>query len=161
MDHFAAHLDALLQGAFQSVLRIEEQMLHSMGQFKLSINEIHMLEAIGKSGEMGMTIGELARELSLTPPSVTVAVNKLVQKDLLRKVRGAADARTVHITLTETGAKVDRVHKRFHINMVRGISDDLTDAEKETLMQAMVKLNEYFDKKLIIFKEQEKRNAVL
>lgn len=148
-EDFAAHLDALLQGAFQSVLSIEERMLSRMGQFKLSINEVHMLDAIGKALPEGITIGDLAKALSLTPPSVTVAVNKLVRKGLLQKTKGAQDGRTVRITLTETGEKVGRIHHHFHINMVRGIAGDMTESEKEILLRAMVRLNEYFEKKLI------------
>ncbi|HML47392.1 MAG TPA: MarR family transcriptional regulator [Clostridia bacterium] len=148
-ESFAAHLDALLQGAFQSVLSIEERMLSRMGQFNLSINEVHLLDAVGKAQPEGITIGELAKALSLTPPSVTVAVNKLAHKELVQKTKGAQDGRTVRITLTETGVKVSRIHHRFHLNMVRGIAGDMTDSEKEILLRAMVRLNEYFEKKLI------------
>lgn len=149
-ESFAAHLDALLQGAFQSVLSIEERMLSRMGQFKLSISEVHLLDAVGKAQPVGITIGELAKVLSLTPPSVTVAVNKLAHKELVQKTKGAQDGRTVRITLTETGEKVGRIHHRFHMNMVRGIAEGMTEAEKEILLRAMVRLNEYFEKRLII-----------
>lgn len=150
MEDFAAHLDALLQGAFQSVLSIEERMLSRMGQFKLSINEVHMLDAIDKARPEGITIGDLARALSLTPPSVTVAVNKLAHKELVQKAKGAQDGRTVRITLTEIGEKVNRIHHRFHMNMVRGIAEDMTEAEREILLRAMIRLNEYFEKRLIV-----------
>lgn len=149
MDTFTAQLNELLFNAFQSVLKIEEQILHSMGKLQLSISEIHLLEAVSKGGDQGQQISALARELSLSPPSVTVAVKKLEKKGMLQKVKGAADGRTVSITLTELGAKVDRVHHRFHENMVRNIAVDLTGPEREVLLHAMEKLNEYFNRRLI------------
>lgn len=148
MDAFSESLNELLEKAFRSVLKIEEQMLNGMGQLQLSINEIHLLEAVGKGGDDGKMISELANDLQLTPPSVTIAVKKLESKGLLEKKKGVRDARTVSITLTEQGQKVDRVHRRFHERMVGTITADMSGAEKEVLLLAITKLNKYFDAKI-------------
>lgn len=148
MDIFESQLNDLLLGAFHSVLAMEEQMLQRMGPIQLSISEIHLLEAVGKGGERGRSVSELARELAIAPPSVTIAVRKLVEKGLLTRTKGERDARTVWITLTEVGAKVDRVHTHFHANMVRHIARDMDPEERKILLRAMERLNGYFDQKL-------------
>jgi Transcriptional regulators len=148
MDVFCHNLNALLMRAFRSVLKIEEQMLSGMGQYQLSINEMHMLEAIANEANQGRTISELAKALSLKMPSITVAVNKLEKKGLLKKERAAEDGRSVLVTLTELGAKLERIHQRFHESMVKNISRDMDEAEKTALLRGMEKLNLYFDKKL-------------
>jgi len=148
MDVFCQNLNELLMRAFRSVLKIEEQMLSGMGQYHLSISEMHMLEAVAKESNRGRTISELAKALSLKMPSITVAVNKLEKKGLLKKEKAAEDGRSVLVTLTELGAKLERIHQRFHENMVKSISRDMDGDEKAALLRGMEKLNMYFDRKL-------------
>lgn len=57
----------------------------------MSISELHLVEAVGKCGGEGRTISGIAKELDITLPSVTVAINKLMKKDLWRS---AAAGRT-------------------------------------------------------------------
>ena len=148
MDVFCHNLNELLMRAFRSVLKIEEQMLSGMGQYSLTINEMHMLEAVANQGNPGCTISELAKALSLKLPSITVAVNKLEKKGLLKKERAAGDGRSVLVTLTELGVKLERIHDRFHESMVRNIARDMDGNEKAALLLGMEKLNLYFDRKL-------------
>ena len=149
MERFSDKLDELLQGAFQFVLKIEEQMLHSMGPVRLSISEIHLLEAVGKAGEGGRSVTELARELSIAPSSVTNAIKKLEAKGFLLRTKGERDARTVWITLTEEGVNANRRHAYFHARMVRNIAKDMQEDEQAVLLHAMEKLNEYFKRQLM------------
>ena len=72
----------------------------------LSINEMHMLEAVGKGERTNTeTISEIAEDLGITLPSVTVAINKLVKKGYVEKLRGEEDGRIVYVTLTKQGKK--------------------------------------------------------
>lgn len=149
MDAFCESLNDLLANAFRSVLKIEEQMLRRMSTLSLSISEMHLLEAVGKGDTQGRTVSETAKELSLSLPSVTVAVNKLEKKGLLQKAKAAEDGRSVLLSLTEVGQKVERIHQHFHENMVMGIARDMDETEKAALLKGMVKLNQYFDRKLM------------
>lgn len=148
MDAFCESLNELLVNAFRSVLKIEGQMLRNMGQLSLSISEMHLLEAVGKGGSQGRTVSETANELSLTLPSVTVAVNKLEKKGLLQRARAKEDKRSVSLSLTELGDKINRIHQHFHESMVKNISRGMNEAEKSALLKGMEKLNLYFENKL-------------
>ena len=54
-----------------------------------------------------MTVSEIAGRLKVTRPSVTVAVNKLVQKGYCEKRRREDDGRAVAVILTGAGRKVE------------------------------------------------------
>ena len=149
MDAFCESLNELLVNAFRSVLKIEEQMLRGMGTLSLSISEMHLLEVVGKGDAQCRTVSETAKELSLSLPSVTVAVNKLEKRGLLQKAKATEDGRSVLLSLTDVGQKVERIHRRFHENMVKNIAGDMDETEKAALLKGMAKLNHYFDRKLM------------
>lgn len=49
MDNFSAQLNDLLVGAYHSIGKLEELSLKSVKSVDLSISELHLLEAIGKT----------------------------------------------------------------------------------------------------------------
>ena len=147
MDAFSQELNDLLTDAFWSILRIEEQAANHVAGGDLSISEMHMLEAVSKE-ENGRTISELAADQHITLSSVTIAVNKLVKKGYVEKVRHEQDGRQVFVKLTKMGRKVNAGHLYFHENMVRNVSAEMTEEEKEVLLKAMENLNRFFHRKL-------------
>ena len=148
MDIFAQELNDLLTDAFWSVLKIEEQAANKVAGGDLSISEMHMLEAVSKDEEHGRSISELAADLQITLSSVTIAVNKLVKKGYVEKVRYEQDGRQVFVKLTKQGRKVNAGHAYFHENMVRNVSEGMSEEEKEILIKAMQHLNQFFKRKL-------------
>lgn len=153
MDTFSQELNELLSDAFWSILKIEEQIATTAVQEKLSISELHLLEAVAKDEEQGRSISELASDLKITLPSVTVAVNKLTKKGYVEKVRSAQDGRQVFVKLTRQGHKVNSGHQYFHENMVRNVSANMSEEEKVILVKGMKNLNQYFKRKLEAGKE--------
>jgi len=147
VEAFEEHLNELLVSVYRSIGKMEESMLKSAKSLDLSINEIHLLEAVGKHQESGCSISDLSQELDISLPSVTIAVGKLIKKGYLIKDKSQADGRMVHISLTERGAKVDKVHQYFHRKMVTAIAKDLTGEEKAALTKGMEKLSEFFEYK--------------
>ena len=145
---FCENLNELLVNAFRPVLKLEEQMLRSMGTSTCPSVKCTCLEVVGKEVIRARTVSETAKELALTVPTVTVAANKLEKKGLLCKTRAMDDGRAVILTLSEVGRKIDRIHQRFHENMVKNIANGMDEAEKAALLHAMGKLNLFFDRKL-------------
>ena len=146
MGTFAADLNELLVEIYRNIEILEESELKK-SRLNLSISEIHLIELIAKAGG-GMTVSEIAERLKVTRPSVTVAVNKLVQKGYCEKRRRENDGRAVAVALTKAGRKGEAFHARCHRSMIRAISDDLTETEKEELLRPMSRLNPYFRTKL-------------
>lgn len=145
MDSFSTELNTLLVETYHLIERVEENSVKKMRDGNLSINEVHVLEAVGKTGEP-RTISELAADLDISLPSATVAVNKLVSKGFLEKQRGEVDGRQVLISLTKKGKTIDRVHRFFHEQMVKKVASELSDEEKQVLLRAIRNLNRFFEK---------------
>jgi len=144
MDEFSQELNQLLVSTYRDVGKLEEGMLHSVSGVELSIGEMHLLEAIGENKEKGLLVCELAQRMELTPPTVTVAINKLAYKGYVQKTRSTLDKRSVIVTLTRMGRKVNAAHRYFHEQMVRSIKKHLTAPEREGLLHGMRSLNAYF-----------------
>ena len=143
MKPFEEQLNAVIVDTYRSILKVEETILKRSDKIDLSINEMHMLEAVGKGKDRRRTISELAEELNITLPSVTVAINKLMKKGYVEKVRGEEDGRIVYVSLTRMGKKIDSVHRYFHESMVRSIIRDMTEEEQQILYKGVMKLDQF------------------
>jgi DNA-binding MarR family transcriptional regulator len=110
---------------------------------KLSISELHMLEAIHRQPEKGRTITDIAQDLSITLPTVTVAVGRLAQKGYVRKHKGREDGRMVHVLLTEEGRRAEAAHRYFHRRMVQAVSQNIPQEEREVLLKGLRNLQAF------------------
>jgi DNA-binding MarR family transcriptional regulator len=147
MDELTNQLNNLLVDTFRTILKVEEQMLQKHPYLDLSISEMHLIESVGKGGGEGLTISSIAEDLSISLPSVTVAINKLQTKGFVEKARGETDSRMVYVKLTRNGRRVNALHQSFHEAMVHNITADMDEAEKEALVRGVAKLNVFFKDK--------------
>lgn len=147
MDEFDNLLNSMLMETFSSITKVEEGALKSTGKTDLTINEMHLLEAVGKFKDKGGTIGDLAQSMNITMPSVTVAINKLVKKGYVNKNRCQSDGRVVYVTLTKLGVKIDKVHRYFHEQLIRSVSKSINKDEKAVLLRGIGEINNFFQKK--------------
>lgn len=77
------------------------------------------------------TTGEVAKELSVTVGTLTVAVNNLVKKGYVDRVRSDTDRRIVRLKLTNRGRLFFRAHQHFHKKMVEAALEDMAIDEKK------------------------------
>lgn len=144
MDAFALALNDLLVNTFHDILKLEEESLAKASANQLSINEMHLLEAIAKGKDLGRSITDIARELSITLPSVTAAVNKLVKKSFVTKSKHESDKRLVLVFLTQEGKRAEAAHRFFHRAMVNAASQGLNEEEKAALLKGLTRLHQFF-----------------
>ncbi len=143
MDAFSAGLNRLLVDTFRGILKMEERMVSHEKHEGLSLSEVHFIEAVGRS-TYGRTVGELAAALDITPSSVTIAANKLIKKGYLRKNKSCSDGRSVLITLTELGRRIESQHHLFHMELVDSVCSGLCEEEKQILLRGIEKLDKFF-----------------
>jgi DNA-binding MarR family transcriptional regulator len=144
MDSFGQALNDLLVNTFRSILQLEEEMLHRISADKLSINELHMLEAVARTDSSGRSITDIARELGITLPSVTAAINKLEHKHFVSKRRSEQDKRVVIVQLTDMGRRAEAMHRFFHRQMVNKVSQGLSPDQREALLKGLQNLLAFF-----------------
>ena len=129
---------------FNHILSIESEALRKRG-VKLSMNEVHVLEAIEKTNEPTMT--HLAKRLRVTVGTLTTAMNRLVEKGFVTRYRLPEDKRKVYIALTDKAHKVLAIHDEFHEEMIEATISDMRLDEDEVLLQSLKNISEYFKQK--------------
>lgn len=147
MEQFADTLNELLIDTYRNVNKVEESMLRSTSGLDLTIGELHMIETVAQDRARGRTISEIAQRQELSLPSVTVAVNKLVKKGYVEKVRSETDGRRVFVRVTKKGQKADAVHRYFHRQMVRNVLKEIDPADHGALMRCLTSLNAFFHRR--------------
>lgn len=138
-------LNEVLVNLFRDVLEIEEKSL-AISEFQdLTNNDMHVIEAIGTDKPKNMSA--IARLLSVTVGTLTIAMNSLVKKGYVIRERGQQDRRVVYISLSEKGRAAYRHHENFHREMIKSISDRLSEEELKALTKALTCLNQWFREK--------------
>ena len=99
----------------ERLIQVISKLSYNMGEmeelakehFKLSeltVTQMHYLETISTLNNPNIT--ELASKMQLTKPTVTVAVDKLIEKEYLFKVQSDEDRRSAHLHLTKKGEHI-------------------------------------------------------
>lgn len=133
----------LLVDVFNRILSIEAEFMKTE-HVRLSMSEIHVLEAIEKVEEPTMT--NIANQLHITVGSLTTAINTLFQKKYVVRERDPNDRRKVKVFLTDLSKDVLKKHDLFHENMLNSIFDDLKIGEDVLLIESLRKISSFFSK---------------
>lgn len=141
--------DALVM-IFNEILSIEEDALCRSQFSDLSVKEMHTIEAIGLKGDK--KANQVAKKLNITPGTLSVSIQNLVKKGYVTKVRLAEDRRVTRLQLTKSGKLIYRLHRKFHMQMVRETLSGMTDSETKVLMSALDNLHHF----LLEVKEETK-----
>lgn len=141
MKEKLVQINSMLVEVYDDVNRIEEFSI-KQGVFNdISITEIHTIEAVGLYGSK--TMSEIATALEITMGTLTIAVDKLINKGYMERSRSSTDRRIVNVSLTKRGKLAYRIHEKFHLDMVQAIMMDFTPEEEEILLTALSKLNKH------------------
>jgi len=132
-----------LTDIFNNILAFEQQSI-SKSKSKLTINEIHIIEQIGLSGDKKMT--DIADAMGVTLAAMTAAADRLEKKGCIARERSDTDRRIVLLSLTRYGRVICKMHSRFHKQMVDKILEGITAEEVKVLTSALKKLNDFFKK---------------
>ena len=135
-------LNEVLVNLFRDVMDIEQKAIITEEFQDITNNDMHIIEAIGMNEPKNMST--IAREISVTVGTLTIAMNSLVKKGYVLRERGKEDRRVVYISLTERGRAAYVHHAQFHKAMIDSISDELTSEEMELLIKTLTKLDKWF-----------------
>jgi DNA-binding MarR family transcriptional regulator len=96
----------------------------------LSLTQLRML---GIVRDRRLTISELARALGLDRSSVSGLVDRTEKRGLVRREPNAADARSVHVTISPEGAESLASGSAEMAQLLSSLTDALTPAESRRL----------------------------
>jgi DNA-binding MarR family transcriptional regulator len=132
MEHFVQKISRLLG-------QIEAQAFKQEGFSDLTMRQLLYLETIAQM--QNPTFSQLADELEVTPPTVSVLVNKLIDLGYITKSRSEQDGRVYHLQLTPTGKHMARLHDQIHRWLAKRITRNLDEREVQQLGEILEKVD--------------------
>ena len=135
-------LNEVLVRLFRNINVIEERAICTGDYKDVTANDMHVIEAIDM--EEARNMSSVARSLGVTTGTLTIAVNSLVKKGYVERVRSEEDRRVVLVSLSEKGKKAYLHHRQFHEQMIEAIVEELSEEEQAVLEKALVKLDRFF-----------------
>lgn len=132
----------LLVDIFDDILVIEENIMKYMGYHNVTMTEVHTIEAIGRSEEKTMT--NLADSLEITVGTLTTAIDKLVKKNLVTRMKDEGDRRIVLVKLTNEGQIIFDAHEKFHSDMIDHLMKDMALTDDCELIKSLANLRDFF-----------------
>ena len=141
MDNYGT-LNEGLVNLFNDIMDSEQKALITPEFKDITNNDMHVIDAIGVGIPKNMS--SIARELSVTVGTLTIAMNSLVKKGYVVRERSSEDRRVVYISLSEKGKKAYEHHASFHRQMIQGVMEELDGKELEVLVKTLKHLNSWF-----------------
>lgn len=136
-------LNELLVKLFKNIMEIEEKYLITPEFKEISVNDMHIIEAIGVEEPKSMSA--VAKLMSVTTGTLTKSMDGLSEKGYVNRERGKKDKRIVFVSLTEKGRRAFYHHETFHRDMIAKIKDGINEQETTVLIYVLAKLNDYFN----------------
>lgn len=122
--------------------------LVSLGNFEREVGrvcklrpvEYTILQLVAETASLTPT--QLAKELHMTPPSVSVWLDKLTSRDLLRRSKSDTDGRTQQLQLTPTGKKLIAQAHEALIRSEHRMLGHLSHGERVMLLEILQKISD-------------------
>ena len=146
-DKEKATINHFFVRVFNQILSWEEQSFKEMGISEITLRELHVIEAVYSLIEKGENqMSEIAKYLSITPGSLTTAVNCLVKKGYLERESQPNDRRVVRIIPTKAAEEVNKMHEKLHKEMIDGVMSNIDDKDMDVVLKTLEGLNKFFGK---------------
>jgi DNA-binding MarR family transcriptional regulator len=135
------NMNRILVKLFNHVLSIEENSLITNEFSDISLNDMHIIEAVGIAQQKSMS--SISKQLGVTMGTLTIGINGLVKKGYVLRNRGEKDRRVVYATLTQRGREAFEHHQQFHQRMVNAMIEHLEPSETKRLLETFDKLEDF------------------
>ncbi|WP_300673649.1 MarR family transcriptional regulator [Desulfoluna sp.] len=126
-----ASVDFLFHKIFNKMKRIEQTPRYFGTETLLYPSEIHTIEAIGKNAGINMT--DLAALQGVTKGAVSQVIRKLVDKEMVIRMKDEKSDREVLLKLSPTGKVAHDAHKKFHARINPHLLDLVEQADEEKM----------------------------
>ncbi|MBU3914161.1 MarR family transcriptional regulator [bacterium] len=125
-------LSDIVDALTRKIEEIEVSVMENSELKELTRRQIYYLDIINQI--RNPTLGELARKLGLSKPSITMIVEKLVQAGYVIKVQCDEDRRISRIHMGEKGETIAKLHDDVHSRIEAFLTTSLSDLEVKQLI---------------------------
>jgi MarR family 2-MHQ and catechol resistance regulon transcriptional repressor len=137
-DSSGVHLWLVLMKAFQALF---PHAAESIERTRLGDSDFRVLEVLLHKGPL--PVNTIGPKVWLTPGSISVAVDRLVEKGLVSRKDHPGDRRVRRVELTSKGrALITRVFGE-HAATMEDVADVLSKSERLTLLRLLKKLGKH------------------
>ncbi len=112
---------------------VHNRVNSDLRQYGLTQPQYSVLRVVGKSESGSLAMSEIGRILLVTYADVTMIVDNLEKRNLLKRVRVSHDRRVVRVELTPTGLALWRKIRAIHRRKVAGLMSGLSTRELKEL----------------------------
>jgi DNA-binding MarR family transcriptional regulator len=138
MDTIEPSLVELIGLLTRKVAELQSAMVKEAGFSDLSLRQIYILDII--QGLQNPTPTQLARELKISKPSVSAAIDRLETAGYIRKVDSDEDRRSYHLHLTQKGQIFSQAHDETHRHLAQFITRHLEAEDVQQLARIVSKI---------------------
>lgn len=119
--------------------KLRRTVYASLSDTRLTESQVNVLELLHNLGPLPQK--EIAKNLSVTGGNITMVVDNLQKRNLVKRQRWEEDRRVVHVNLTELGKETIESFIPIHVKRVIGALDGLEPDEQEQLQSLCEKLS--------------------
>ncbi len=131
-------LDRAIQTLGEAFAIFDPLRFRAWAELGLTTAQLRVMFLVRESP--GVTAGELAERLSVTPPTISGIVDRLVKMDLVRRVDDVADRRLVRNHLTEGGDHACTRMERGGDIFLRRILVEMNHHDMDDLVKGLMAL---------------------
>lgn len=130
-----AHIRLVLGRAAKAIEKIDRASIAGTG---LNASDFSILEALLHKGPLPInTIGE---KVLLTSGSMTAAVNRLCNKNLVERIKDPSDGRCFYLHLTPSGRNLIKCAYEKHAQNLEKLASVLSPGERRELVRLLKKI---------------------
>ena len=139
MDNYDT-LNHLLVELFRDIMNIEEKAVITPEFKDITNNDMHIIEAIGRTEQKNMSA--IAKSLSVTVGTLTIAINNLVKKGYLTKVQSREDKREYHLRVTQKYLDYYNISYQYMDTVLQRMEERFSPEELEILVRMLKVMDE-------------------
>jgi len=128
-DLIVKAIDVLSQSMREVMGKYKKESPEESELFNLTITQLHYLYAIREM--KNPTYTELAQKFNVQKSTVTVTINKLIQRDYVYKTQSADDLRVFYLQLSQKGQRLMEIEDQGYRQFASQITACLDDSQKE------------------------------
>ena len=141
MDERNKAINDSLVRIYGDIMWIEENELRKSKFNDLTMREMQAIHALSMYDHKSTS--EVAKELHLTPGTLTSMADRLVRKGYVIRLRSEDDRRVIRLGFTKMGLVVYLAHEAFNNMMVKSFLKDLDATEIKTIEKALWNLEQF------------------
>jgi MarR family 2-MHQ and catechol resistance regulon transcriptional repressor len=132
------HLWLILMKAYRALSQVDTRSISNSG---LGLSDFAVLEILLHKGPL--PVNAIGRQIMLTSGSITTAIDRLEQKQLVQRQACPNDRRVTFVALTAGGRTLIRRVFKVHANRMETVFQPLTASERTALATLLKKLGKH------------------